>query len=303
MADELRDADNKALAVPGRPPSAKIARNLQVASSREFVYVDRKGRVRSPARLRVTQAVSYGVMAGLLGGATALYYAAIGPAGLAVGGVLGLWFGRVISTGLALGTGLRLMVADRFDEAAAVFGRIAGGRLIPRRLRANAEHNLGHCRAIAGQHEEALALYRSAATRWGSSRGLRGALARRSEVFALVNLGRLTEARVRFTALGPAPEGEYLRIQHWTLELYLALAEGDHALSEDDLYQRSRAALAITTAAALLGLLAWAYERRGDREMARHLLQECLDRHFGKRISGTLPLLQRWLDQASALAP
>jgi hypothetical protein len=302
MAHEPHDSDDKALAVPTRPPPTRVARNLQVASSREFVYVDRKGRVRSPARLRVTQAVSYGVTLGLLGGATALYYGLFGPAGIVVGGVLGVWFARVIGTGLAMGTGLRLMVADRFDEAAAVFTRIARGRFVPRRLRANAEHNLGLCRTIVGEHEEALALFRSAMARWGSSRGLRGALARRSEVFALINLGRLEEARASFAALGPAPEGEYLRIQHWTLELYLALAEGNHTLPEEELYRRSRAALAITTAAALLGLLAWAYQRRGDEEMSRHLLEECLDRHYGRRISGSMPLLQRWLDQVATSA-
>jgi hypothetical protein len=302
MADS-RDPDDRSLALSERLPPAKVARNLQVASARELVYVDRNGRVRSPARLRAMQAASYGVMAGLLGGATAFYYATIGPAGIVVGGALALWFARVVGTGFSLRDGLRLMVADRFEEAAVVFTRIARGRLVPRRLRAHAEHNLGHCRAIAGQHDEALALYRSAVARWGSGRGLRASLARRSEVFALINLGRLTEARARLAALGPVPSGEYLRIQHWTLELYLALAEGEHTFSEDELYRRSRAALEITTAAALLGLLAWAYDRKGDEEMSRHLLDECLDRHFGPRISGSLPLLQRWLDQRSRSAP
>jgi hypothetical protein len=299
---EPPDRDEKALAVQAPPPTTKVARNLQVASSREFVYVDRKGRVMSPARLRFNQVASYGLMAGFLGGATSLYYATMGSAGLVVGGVLGLWFARAIGTGLSLGAGLRLMVADRFDEAAAVFTRIAGGRFVPRRLRANAELNLGHCRAIAGRHEEALALYRSSVARWAGSRGLYAALARRSELGALINLGRLTEARARLTALGPAPQGEYLRLQHWTLELYLALAEGHHDFPEEELYRRSRAALAITTAAGLLGLLAWAYQQRGDQEMSRHLLAECLDRHFGPRISGALPLLQRWLDQQAGSA-
>jgi tetratricopeptide (TPR) repeat protein len=302
MADQPEDRDDKALALARPLPTTKVARNLQVASSREFVYVDRKGRVQSPARLRAMQVTSYGVMAGLLGGATAFYYATIGPAGIAVGGVLALWFARVIGASFTLRDGLRLMVADRFDEAAVVFTRIARGRFVPRRLRANAEQNLGTCRMIAGQHEEALALYRSAIVRWGSSNGLRVAMARGSEICALVNLGRLTEARAHLGALGPMPAGEYLRIHRWTVELYLALAEGHHEFPEEELYRRSRAALAITTAAALLGLLAWAYDQSGDQDMSRHLLDECLDRHFGLRISGTLPLLQRWLDQARASA-
>jgi hypothetical protein len=63
MMGEPGHRDEKALALPLPPPATKVARNLQVASSREFVYVDRKGRVLSPARLRVNQAISYEILA------------------------------------------------------------------------------------------------------------------------------------------------------------------------------------------------------------------------------------------------
>jgi len=171
MAGAPRDGDDRALALAADPPATKVARNLQVASSRELVYVDRKGRVRSPARLRANQIASYGLMTGLLGGATALYYATLGPAGIAVGGVLGLWFARVIGTGFALGAGLRLMVTDRFDEAAAVFTRIARGRFVPRRLRANAEHHLGHCRSSESlRHDRGACQHSRTAPRPGRTR-------------------------------------------------------------------------------------------------------------------------------------
>jgi len=298
MADE-RDPDQKALTTVGLPP-LKVAANLQVAANREFLYVDRKGRVRSPARLRAVQVTAYGVMAGVVGGATALYYSVFGPAGLAVGLALGGWCAHVIGRSFVLRSGQRLMVADRFEEAEALFNQVLHGRLVPRKVRAAAEQNLARCRMATGRHEEALVLYRSSLARWGTNAGLMPALARRGEIYSLISLGRLPEARERLAALGPVPEGEYLRIHHWTLELYLGLAEGRHGLSEDELYRRSRAALAITSAAGLLGLLAWAYESRGDAEMSRHLLTECLDRKEGTRIAAALPLLQRWLDEKAS---
>jgi hypothetical protein len=293
--------DDKAL-VPAELPPVKIARSLQTARNREVLYVDRQGRVRSPARLRAAQAVAYGGMIGLVGAGTAIYYSVLGPVGLVVGAALGAWSANAVVRSFALRTGQRLMLAERFDEAAALFHGVLHGRLVPRRVRATAQHQLARCCVATGRHEEALAHYRGAIVRWGANRGLMPALARRGEILTLVNLGRLPEARAGLTALGPVPEGEYLRILHWTIELYLALAEGQHGFAEDELYRRSREALAITSAAALLGLLAWAYQRSGDAEMSRHLLGECLDRREGTRIATTLPVLQRWLDAQAASA-
>ena len=63
---------------------------------------------------------------------------------------------------------------------------------------------------------------------------------------------------------------------------------------------RAQSALAISSAAPLLGLLAWAYTQLGDGDMSQHLLGEALDRHAGPRLSVGLPLLQKWLDTAAA---
>ena len=299
MSDEDPGAAGPtALAARESPPAAKLAASLQAASRHELVHVDRKGQVRSPARFRLLQYGGYGLMVGIVGAVTVVYYAILGPAGVAVGAALGLWYGAIARHHLALRRGLELLVADRIDEAAAALGRLLNAHLVPRRVRAAAEQNLGLCRMIGGSHEEALALHRSAIARWGRSRSPLLPMARHGEVCALINLGRLPEARERYTALGPPPEGDYLKVNHWSVELYLALAEGKHPLAEAELYLRARVALGITTAAGLLGLLAWAYDQSGDRDMSQHLLRECLDRHHGPRLSGTLPLLQRWLDGA-----
>jgi hypothetical protein len=296
MSDEEGSGARLAVALREPAPAVKIASSLQAASRRDVLHVDGKGRVRSPARYRLLQYGWYASMAGVVAGGTALYYTLIGPSSIAVGAALGLWYGHLVRRYWSLRDGIKLLTADRFDEAAASFTRTATARGVPRRLRALAEQNLAACKMIGGQYGEALVLYRSSMGRWRSSRTLHAMLARHGEVIALINLGRLPEARARLDALGPPPDGEFLKINHWTVELYLALAGGANAPGEDELFRRSRIALGITTAAGLLGLLAWAYEQRGDRDMSLHLLQECLDRHVGPRLSGVLPLLQKWLD-------
>src|SRR5690606_37320985 len=125
-------------------------------------------------------------------------------------------------------------------------------------------------------------------------------VARYSEVYLLVNVGRLDEARAKLEELGPVPEGEYYRISHWGAELYLALAEGTHTIDEDELHRRAKDALAITSAAGLLGLLAWAFDQQGDGEMAALLLDEARDRHPGQKLSGPMPLLEAWMQDQAA---
>jgi tetratricopeptide (TPR) repeat protein len=302
MSDQDHDPPSgKALERGRRAPPMKVAANLQVASSQDLVHVDGRGRVRSPARLKVLQLGSYGALGAMVAASTALNYQLIGNPGLGLGAAVGAWAAYLVSHTLTLRQGLRYSAAGLYEEAAARYSRVARGRIVPRKMRAMAEQNLAVLRNLDGQHEEALALFQSAIARWRGSRTVMPVMARYGAVFTLVHLDRLAEARAGLAALAPIPEGEYLKVHHWTVELYLCLAEGTHPFAEEELYQRSRAALAITSAAGLLGLLAWAYARLGDGAMSQHLRDECLDRHPGARLSRGLPRLQRWLDTRSSV--
>lgn len=298
MSDEEKDPARAAIAtVPAPPPVFKVAADLASARGQEFVHVDGQGQVRTPARLRALEYGSYGLMVALAAGSAVVYYQILGVGGAGVGLVLGGWYAYLVSRSKQIRRGLRLLVADRFEEAVAAFARVARAPLLPRKMRATAEQNLAACHALCGRHDEALTFRQAAVARWRGSRKVLAVMARQGEVYDLIHLGRLEEARARFNVLGAPPGGDYLRLLHWTLELYLAMVEGQHALGDDELHRRAREALAITTSSGLLGLLAWAYQQRGDQEMCRHLLVECLDRHLGPRQSAGLPLLQRWLDQ------
>src|SRR5689334_16239955 len=116
-------------------PAVKIASSLQAASRRDVLHVDGAGRVRSPARYRLLQYGWYASMAGVVAAGTAVYYTLIGPTGVAVGAALGLWYGHLVRRYWSLRDGIKLLTADRFDEAAVSFTRTATARWVPRRLR------------------------------------------------------------------------------------------------------------------------------------------------------------------------
>src|SRR3954468_6240901 len=167
MSDAARrSAPRTALAVREPPPPAKIARNLQVATSHDLLHVDGEGRVRSPARLRLLQVTSSAMLVATVAGSTALYYAALGGAGLVVGAVVGGWLVYSSRLGFVLRRGVRYVAADRYEEAAATFTDVIRAQAVPRRVRAMAEQNLALVLSLQGRQQESLALYRSAMSHW-----------------------------------------------------------------------------------------------------------------------------------------
>lgn len=299
----MAKSDDKALVKrPSATPVPKLemARTLAEAPPRSFVHVDSKGQVRSPGRYKALQAVSYGAAGAVVAGVTVLYGAILGPAGVAVGLGVGAYMGWHIRRGLKLQEATRLLVHDRLDEAEALLNKVLAGWRVPKQLRALAEQNLAAVHTRRGDYEEALKHQRVAMTIYARTRK-RSLFARTveySEITTLVNLGRVGEARQRLEArlAQGVPEGDYLRIQHWVAELYVCLAEGEHRISAEDLHTRARAGLAITGAAALLGLTAWAHFHKGDTDQAWHLLREAYDRRKDTALEKALPRLHEWME-------
>jgi hypothetical protein len=285
-------------------PPMVLARSLEEAPPRAFVHVDNQGRVRSPARYRALQAISYGAAGTLVIGVTAFYGALLGIPGVAVGVGLSAWLAWHIRRGRKVEEATRLIVHDRLDEAQALLESVLRSWRCPRPLKALAEQNLAMVFIRRGEFEKALERQRAAMVLYARSRS-KSVFARTveyAEVVTLVNLGRVGEARQRLEQRGPAPKGDYLRLQHWVAELYVCLAEGEHRLTADDLHERARAALAITGAAALLGLSAWAHAFKGDTDQAWHLLREAFDRREAFPLERGLPKLYEWMRAHAAEA-
>jgi tetratricopeptide (TPR) repeat protein len=280
------------------PPELRLARSLEEAGRGTFVHVDGRGQVRSPARYRAISALAYGLSGGVILAATAFYMSVFGPLGAAVGVLFGGAFWLGLSRGRKMTRAATLIQADRLDEAEALCRQTLAGRLVPKRLRAVAHQNLSAILSRRGDFEGALGEVRKAVK-------LRHSSLRRSvyldvlayvEIALLVNLGRVGEARARLDGRGKAPEGNYLKVQHWTVDLYVQFSEGKLAIDEDGLWERSQAALAITGASQLLALCAWGFDQRRDEDMVAHLLEQAVDR-AESNMATRVPALWKWVEE------
>jgi tetratricopeptide (TPR) repeat protein len=285
-------------------PRMQLARSLEEAGPRTFVYIDNQGRVRSPVQYRAMQAMSYSLLTAILVGGTALYSYLLGPQGLIFGLVFGLAVGRNLFYTRQINQAALLSSHDRLDEAELLLRRLLKRRLLGRRLRALCHHNLGAVATRRGDHAQALEQLRRAISlyqaSWPRSPHLRSC--QYGEIIALCNLGRADEARQRWQSLPRQTEGDYLLIKAWTTELYVAFASDQPPPGDSDLWERARRALRITSSSALLGLCAWAFVRAKDQDIAWHLLREAYDRLDGEPLFLIMPPLWRWMEQSRPLA-
>lgn len=282
MAD---DDDARAIARP------RIADSLNTAAPGQLVYAGRDGSIIPAARARRRSAALLGLAGGsfVVGVAVSLVYL---PIMLVPYGLIGARAGMTIRATRALNRVAVLMQEDRIAEARAIAEPIARSWWMPRMWRGLALYRLAWCAVYERDYERALALVREAQPRL-SQRMVHGRVARYGEVQILVSLDKIDEARKLFASLGAVPDGELLRVAHWETELYLAFAEGSHALDDDALHERVRKALAMNRSRLFLILLAWAYEKSGDPDQMGFLLTQSEERRTAKdRIP---PRVEAWL--------
>jgi tetratricopeptide (TPR) repeat protein len=222
-------------------------------------------------------------------------------AGGAAAGFIGLRFRHL----RRLNHASALIAQDRAGEAEVLLKDLMRARFLYRPNRALVRHNLATCMALRGDHGAALELARQArdqAARVSRFHLYRAVIAYQ-EIRLLAELGRAQEARIALDAAGDAPEGEYLRVAHWTTELSVHLAENVCPLDDDELHERARKGLAMTTGSVLLGLCGWAFSARGDDDMATHLVTEAFDRIQPERLARMAPRLYQWMSAHRAEHP
>lgn len=230
-------------------------------------------------------------------------------------GVLGWPAAAVTAAAAALYTG-RSIISMRVLEVAAHRwgeGDMEGARAYLRRVVAGRRHNvsaragaawyLARLERMDGNASAALAHDALAMKLCERSLAVDTALlyllAAVNHIGDLVSLGKIAEARQELPRLPAAPRGEVTHLLRWSAELYVCLAEGAHTLSKDDLFQRSRAALASKLdLPALVALCAWASDVRGDAEMASHLLAEAVPLLDALPMDRLYPPLHAWMQQA-----
>src|SRR5262249_20417506 len=103
--------------------------------------------------------------------------------------------------------------------------------------------------------------------------------------------------RLRAT-LDDAPGGEVFRSYRRSADLAIAFARGSADGLPEDLHDWVHAWLRMNTSGVPLATLAWAFDARGDRDMAEHLLREALERMRRAAALPTVrPALAEWIDR------
>lgn len=302
LPSALQEAvDGLMIRPPRNMPTMQLAKTLEEAGPKTFVYIDSQGKVRPPSQYRMMQVVSYAMLGTILVGGSVLYSYLWGVFGLLFPVLFGSLLGRNLLVTRRINQAAILSSHDRLDEAEALLRRLLRHRALGRRLRALLHHNLGAVATRRGNHEQALdqlrkavALYRDS---WRKSPHLRSC--EYGEVIALCNLGKPQQARERLNQITTGNQGDYLLLKFWTTDLFVRFCGNEAPPTGSDLWERSERALKITASSALLALCAWAHQQASppDEDMAWHLLRESIDRLDSEPLERIMPSLWKWMEQ------
>ena len=280
-----------------------LARSLEAADVGEALYISRQGAVVRPWWLRLPR---WAWVVALFGGGmllAELLLATVGPAAWLVWMVLAVpitivaaWRQRHVGR---LRQAVALSVSGRLDEAYAVLSALERRRLSPR-VRLATEMRLGAVTWQRGALEEAKVHLDRAIE--SHRRGVEHVLARfmRAELSAVQ--GDIDDARRRESELAELAglfHGDLFTACRQSLALVIAFHgnDPDGLPDRDTLYIWAKEALARTRFGGMLVTLSWAFARRGDAEMAQHLLQEAPARLTNEHLAKTHPRVQAYLER------
>ena len=159
---------------------------------------------------------------------------------------------------------------------------------------------------LRGDRESALRRFDELAVRLRAARSGYASVnawkVRFSRAHVLATMGRIGEAKLAFAELADMPDTAYFQIGKQGAHLAIAFhADEPGFLPEDEvLHEWARAGLGRTLFGEMLVLLAWAFERRGDLEMAQLLAREAPSRLLFSYLADADPQAKAWLDDALA---
>jgi hypothetical protein len=311
------DGGAKALsAQPGSPPRLVVARSLADAAAGELVFVNRRGQVLTGRQIALAKLGSWAVVVtgGVLVGI--VYGALVSPlVGVLSGVAVELLTLVRLRHWPAFRTAMAHVAECRWEEAHAELLVLEGKRL-PASYRSTVQVVLAAMEALLGQPQQAvdrIESIRSTSTAWPRTSHVLRCQAASVRAGALSTLGRLEEAwraqdelvRAADAAAGTSggPRGDYLdMLVQATLLQIAANADKPEALPDaDTLHRWARAALGRSRFGEMLVSLAWAFHRRGDDDMARHLLAEAPSRIPRWSLDKTTPALDAWAKTTARL--
>jgi hypothetical protein len=300
------------LAKPVSPSRLPVARSLADAVPGEIVVVNRRGQSMTTRQVNASKAAYWAILVAGPAAIGVTYGALLSPT---VGVIAALAIQLLALSKMRHWPALRTAIAHaasyRWEEAHAALIALEHKRL-PALQRQTVQALLASIEHLLGQPQQALDRLTRAQAEPGAARGQSHVL--RCQVAALkaetlATLGRFEEARRARDELGreaaaatgaaDRPRGDYLDMLVQGTELKIAAdADAPDALPDDNaLHGWARAALGRSRFGDMLVSLAWAFHRRGDDDMARHLLAEAPSRIPRSSLPQTSPRLHAFAQE------
>jgi tetratricopeptide (TPR) repeat protein len=289
----------------GAPPPAgqlawRVSSSLDTARPGEVLLLDDDGHVLGPKAMRRATVAGWAMVGTVVGVGAGTIGVLVAPAvGAVVGAVTLATLAWQLRHGRELQRALALASSGRREEAMALVERLQRRQLgepFPPVL----DYLAGKLHWQHGRFDEALTRYDRALAQLrqlrGRGRGMFWVCSfDRAQLLAVA--GRLEAARAARQELDGAPRGDYFAMELALTDLMIAFcADAPQELpGDDELYEWAKAALRTSRFGASVALLAWAFDRRGDAEMSRHLLREVPERLESEFLPATAPALHRWV--------
>jgi tetratricopeptide (TPR) repeat protein len=281
-------------------PEWRLARSLDEARVGEVMMLDQHGDVLPPSRIRWIWARSWlatGAMGAALGVSSALLLGSAAFGGAALGIYLGAFLWQLRHRA-ALRRVLALCAAGRREEAQAALADLESQKL-PVHYRPILDMLSGNLAFLQGKFDDALARYERVIQRYrpvggGPTHPIYWICAF-NRVQLLASSGELERALSFRAELEDAPRGSYFEMDRMLTDLLLAFHAGAVDNLPADLYDWAKAALKTNRFGLNVVLLAWAFHRRGEDDMARMLLREAPARLAGHYLADSAPRVHAWM--------
>ena len=286
-----------------------VARSLADAALGEMVFVGGRGQTLTRRQVTASWAAYWALVVGAGASVGVMYGVLISPTvGVIAGVAVELLTILKMRHWPAFRTALADVAACRWEAAYSALLALEQKKA-PASRHPTAQVLLATLESLLGQPQQALDRVeraQPALAKLGQGSHVLRCQAAGVRAAALATLGRFDDARrardqlVREAAAAAGgsdrPRGDYLEMLVQATELKIAAdADAPDALPDDDtLHRWARAALGRTRFGEMLVCLAWAFHRRGDDDMARHLLAEAPSRIPRSSLETTSPRLAAW---------
>ena len=265
--------------------------------TRALVALDRSGAVVPQLRRYAGRAAAYGALS-LLGSIFACSVAAADPLVMALSLVGTAAWGHGLLVTHWLEQSSALMLQGELDRAEVLLQRCLRPPWGSEGVRAHAHLRLWGVYSRRGEHLRALAESQAAIALFLDEYPPQPQfvqLARYQQIRSLVSADRQADARLQLEELSQVPSGDYLRVQHFLTELYVALGDNRLPFLDGPLWERTQLAQQSQQGASLLGLCAWGFHKLGEDALAQSLLTQLQERPDAEPLEQMLPKLAQFV--------